>query len=396
MHTANAYGFKPWLGVFPDDLDAGEVADLAELVQSGKATAVIHAFGTNNFFYLDHPNSQTFSDGVMASHYSTATAWFAAQNISLSQYVVPHYYEIGPIAFGGLQAWGTRYVGTLMAPGGMEATAPWLQLGPFRKYETGQASDTSQNVYYADYLTIPGHPELDGVFFDCVTEIRDITGYEWLGNNHNSVPVAIADGIGWLKRALDSMAIATLFSHEYTFVPGMMASDWQQVMAGVTSGIAGYQPEYVSQEQACAYARAVHDSDITGGTYDPETRQVSVTLSGQTQLPTRFKLYTDEAGQIGEQWVEVPAFSGTTQVTYALPGPLDHFAFDPLSSPQPAGVPFAVTPDLLWRIASAERQLGNPQFLAKAPAPVVENLRKGLQEAQVLLAKAKAARDHLK
>ncbi len=329
MSIANDYGIIPWAGIFTNDIDAAEGADLSALVNSGKATATVHAFGTNDFFYYDHENSQPFGDAVMASHYVTATQWFADRNIPIGQYVAPHYFEIGANAFAGLQTWGTRYVGTMMAPGGALATAPWLQAGPFRKYETGPASSTSDNVYYADYLTIPGHPELDQTFFDCATEIRDITGYEWLGNGHNSVPTAIADGAAWLKRALDSMAVATLVSHEYLFVNGMSPADWQQTMAGVTSSIREYKPQYVSQGHACAYARAVHDSDITGGTYDAARGQLSVTLSGQTEMPTQFYVFTEEAGQIVDRLVDVPAFNATTQVTYTLPGPLDHITVAP-------------------------------------------------------------------
>jgi valyl-tRNA synthetase len=43
------------------------------------------------------------------------------------------------------------------------------------------------------------------------------------------------------------------------------------------------------------------------------------------------------------------------------------------------------------QIESAERQLGNQQFLAKAPAQVVEGLRKQLQESGMLREKTKAA-----
>ncbi len=46
-------------------------------------------------------------------------------------------------------------------------------------------------------------------------------------------------------------------------------------------------------------------------------------------------------------------------------------------------------------ISGAERQLSNQQFLAKAPAPVVEGLRKSLQEKRVLLEKARAALEGL-
>jgi valyl-tRNA synthetase len=46
-------------------------------------------------------------------------------------------------------------------------------------------------------------------------------------------------------------------------------------------------------------------------------------------------------------------------------------------------------------VASAERQLGNEGFLAKAPAKVVEGLKKQEAETRLLLEKARAALDVL-
>jgi valyl-tRNA synthetase len=46
--------------------------------------------------------------------------------------------------------------------------------------------------------------------------------------------------------------------------------------------------------------------------------------------------------------------------------------------------------------ASAERQLGNEQFLAKAPPKVVEGLKKQLNEIQILLDKNRRALETLK
>ena len=46
-------------------------------------------------------------------------------------------------------------------------------------------------------------------------------------------------------------------------------------------------------------------------------------------------------------------------------------------------------------IANAERQLGNEGFLAKAPAHVVEGLKKQLAENRILLEKAQAALENL-
>ena len=46
-------------------------------------------------------------------------------------------------------------------------------------------------------------------------------------------------------------------------------------------------------------------------------------------------------------------------------------------------------------LISAERQLGNEGFLAKAPAHVVEGLKKQEAETRLLLEKARAALDNL-
>jgi len=47
-------------------------------------------------------------------------------------------------------------------------------------------------------------------------------------------------------------------------------------------------------------------------------------------------------------------------------------------------------------MAAAERQLGNEGFLSKAPAQVVEGLKKQAAETKALLEKARAALDGLK
>jgi len=45
VHTANQYGFKPWLGLFPYNLTEEAITELRVLLINGKATAFPHAFG---------------------------------------------------------------------------------------------------------------------------------------------------------------------------------------------------------------------------------------------------------------------------------------------------------------------------------------------------------------
>ena len=324
IHAANDYGFVPWAGVFTNDIDTAEAIDLSGLVKSGKATTSIHAFDSGTFFYYDHNNSQNFDDTTMDSHYAEITGWFTDRDIPSGTYTTPHFYEIGSNALTGLANWGVQSLSTVMDPGQREDSSQWMMAGPFRLFETGNAYDRNQNIYYADY--VPTQPD----FFNCITEIRDVTGYEWLGNGRNSVAQATADGIEWLKRPLDSMAIADLFSHEYTFIGAMSEAEWRTTMQSITTAIAGYNPIYVSRDYACAYARAVHDSNIeTGSTYDLDLNQITVNLNGNTDMETKFYTFTDVSGQIVQQLVNVPAFNGTTQVAYNLPGPLDHITVLP-------------------------------------------------------------------
>ena len=89
----------------------------------------------------------------MTNHFADATTWFNTRNIPISKYVVPHYYEIGANAFSGLQGWDVEFIGTMMDPGQLEASPPWMMKGPFRLYETGPAKDMYHNPYYADFMT---------------------------------------------------------------------------------------------------------------------------------------------------------------------------------------------------------------------------------------------------
>ena len=106
---------------------------------------------------------------------------------------------------------------------------------------------------------IPGHPEFDGQFFNCVTEIRDDAGYEWYPSS--DVAGTIGRGTRQTKRALDSMALATLFTHGY-FMGDVGPESWRATLQGITDNLAPYNPIYVTLDYACQYVRAMHTSDI--------------------------------------------------------------------------------------------------------------------------------------
>ena len=95
------------------------------------------------------------------------------------------------------------------------ARAPWLVAGPYRLYETPQPGQVNMPMFYADWLTVPNHPELNGKFFDCYTEIRNVgADGEWAPGD-GSVADSISRGYQMLKRGFDSMVLGNIFTHEF-------------------------------------------------------------------------------------------------------------------------------------------------------------------------------------
>ena len=270
--TAATCGYKPWIGLFFQDVTDSDAADLSALTQAGQATAAVHAFNDTDedgsFFYFNRPAGEDYPDAEVAANFATATAWFAAHDIPISTYVLPHYYEFGTNVFGGLQAWGVEFVGTVLEPG-TNYGAPWLEGGPYRSFATG-ASDSTEPLAYADFLTVPGHPEFAGVFFNCLTEIRDQNGYEW--GPSNDVATSVTNGTQQLKRAFDSRVLGTLFTHEYNVEP-IASAHWQAILQGINANIAAYQPLYLTMDEACQYVRALATSQITPPATTPPARR---------------------------------------------------------------------------------------------------------------------------
>jgi hypothetical protein len=222
IEIANELGLKPWTGLFYYDVDPFEAAHLSTLVNSGNATASIHAKTESVFYYYNHGIGD-FSAQVIADYFAEGTSWHANNNIPISKFVLPHFYEFGSNVFQGLHDWGVEFVGTLMNPG-TNYGASWIMNGPYRLYETGSSSEV-RPLYYADFLTVPGHHEFDGEFFNCITEMRDDAGYEWYPDN--DVEGSIGRGTRQTQRALDSMVLSTLFTHGY-YVDSITPENWSR------------------------------------------------------------------------------------------------------------------------------------------------------------------------
>ena len=100
-------------------------------------------------------------------------------------------------------------------------------------------------------------------------------------------------------------------------------------LAGITNNLQAYDPMMVTLDHACQYVRAMYTSDIAASLYDPDTRELSTSFSGDTDMATMFYLFTDQGSTIQHLLVDVPLFSGTADVLYTIPGPLDHIVVTP-------------------------------------------------------------------
>jgi hypothetical protein len=326
-NTAINLGYKPWMGLFFWDIDTSEAATISAMVNSGKATASVHALTNSYFFYYDHNAQANIDDTIFANIYAMATAFHINNNIPISKFVVPHFYEIGTNTFQGLKDWGVEFIGIQMNPGSPYGSN-WLNAGPYRNFETGDSSSTLP-VYYADYLTIIGHPEFANQFFNCVTEIRDDANYEWYPDG--DLLGSINRGTRQTIRAFNSMVLATLFTHEY-FIQGISSENWSLELEGVKANIESYEPIYVTMDYACQYVRAIHNSNISAGSYDPDLNRLTTTLSGSTDLATKFYVFFNDGAAIRQIMVDAPAFTGSTVVNFTLPGALDHIVITPASA----------------------------------------------------------------
>jgi hypothetical protein len=331
IHYATNAGFKPFLALFTDEITSGDsvwpadgrMADLRGLTASGSVTASMHSFSqdTNSFFYFNHATETPWPDSTMSSNYVRGTLWHQTNGIPISKVVVLHFAEIGTNAFNGLTNWGVQFVLINVVPGTVEYLAPyaaWLAGGPYRLYETPQTADTDMPNYYADFLTVPGHPELNGKFFNCYCEIRNAgLDNDWSPEDAD-VPGSVARGYNMVKRGFDSMTLATLFTHEwfitYENSSVITSNHWQAMLQGITNALAPYNPIYVTLDYGCQYARATRTSQLVSADFDPVAGRVSATLSGTTDLPLSVNVYTGADSSITNTPGTVPMFTGTTNV----------------------------------------------------------------------------------
>ncbi|MDB6109181.1 MAG: hypothetical protein JWR69_931 [Pedosphaera sp.] len=324
-HVANEMKFKPWIGTFYTCMSNADIVDLQTLATNGQVTTSIHSFGCSGgqWFLWNYAGSANWPDNVMSNNCVAGKQWHVSHGIPISKVVIPHYSEIGPNAFTGLKDWGVEFTTVKNDPGTVRES-PWEVLGPYRLYEPRQSGGSALPLFYADFLKVPGHPELDGLFFNCVTEIRDDAACaEWCPGN--DVAASIGRGTRQVKRAFDSGALATLYTHEFYIhpivdrhdIPAILPANWRAILIGITNTLAPYHPIFVTLDYGCQYLRATRTSRLVSSDYDTASGQVTAILTGKTDMDTALHVYLGEDNAITASFGTVPIFSGSITTTAA-------------------------------------------------------------------------------
>jgi hypothetical protein len=344
IQMANQIGFKLGMGLFLYNLTETAVSELRHSVLNGKAVALPEALGrpprneeTSSFYYYPGglPMYGTDGDEFLYFHHherrpwtkleahraiDAVDAWYQAHApLPKSCLIGPHWYEYSSsVAAHMFDHWGVEFLSTTMgvdeACNGENA---WLKIGPFRKFEEpGSALPSlhqggSRPVYYADFLEVANRQ-----FFNCITEVRDIAGYEWRPDNN--IEDTVQRGIKTLRRSLNSMALAVLFTHETDYLCKIQPQNLERELRAVSNGIEQYAPLHVTQDDGFRYVRATKTSHFRSCVFYPQSRTIQAIFSGYAEVPTSFYVFYDIDGAILSTTAGIPAFQNETNVTFTL------------------------------------------------------------------------------
>ena len=296
VHIFNNFGFKPFVSVFVSSVSAASAADLRSLATNGNATVSPHAWSGLNLIFAAHPGGQNYPDNVASNYLNSARQWHVTNGIPMCKTIAAHYSEIGWNTLQGLLNWGIEYLPLEVDVGVAEYSAPyppWLIGGPYRLYESPGLGLSSNSLYYADFLNVAGHPEFNGKFFNCYSEVRDATLCgQWCPNN--SISDSVNQGMAMLKRSFDSRVLASLFSHEFEINGNISITNFWLMVQGLATNLVPYQPLYVQADYGYQYARALRTSRLLSCTFDLASGQLSADWSGKADLATQVQVYTNE------------------------------------------------------------------------------------------------------
>ncbi|MFC5402762.1 hypothetical protein [Cohnella soli] len=320
MRDCVELGWKPFSGLFLDDLTPEIVEELRPILAAGQATACPHAFSYWDFIYFLHkPRKpelgywseaavcEPLPDEAVAENARKVEAWYEANpGLPMSKVFVPHYYELSAGFLPYLRKWGFRYV-LSMNPPDRPYGGTMTYGAPFHTKRLPFATNTP--VYYADWYP-SGESGDESRFFASVTEIRDDQGYEWAPNEN--VDDTINHGVNQLSRALDSLVLAQLFTHESGYIQYISPERWRAIMDGVTAYVRERGAIPVTLDDAMAYLVDLKLSRWTGGVLESDGR-LTLRFDGVSEGATKVAVFADDA--LDPVWKTVMPFVGVVEQT---------------------------------------------------------------------------------
>lgn len=266
----------------------------------------------DEFIFFDHNAQKSWSNYEAKRGLEAVDKWYSRNEpLPMSKYFLPHWYEMGSnIIPHASKKWGIEFIGMNKAiDSPYSDTVPWLKGAPFRLFENqGSVTDSTKAVYYADFVDINGNK-----FFNSITEIRDDYGYEWAPDNQTKK--SAARGIRQLKRALSSMALASLFTHETDFIYRIKPESWEEQFKIISKGIRDYKPMMLNLDEALKIVRAHKTSQLIESVFYKENSKIILTLDGSTDIKSFAYLFTGKNENINQILIEIPHFIGSKTVS---------------------------------------------------------------------------------
>lgn len=308
LKISNEYGFIPWVAIFTESGSANFFGILKDLIDRNLATASPHAVNYDDQIYFNIDNVIPYS---VADSVIKARNIFAEHQLTMSKYLITHNYLLDSDALPEIRNMGIEFIGTRVPydrTPGVDYPGEWLMCGPYRLPPRTGWGGPGVPIFYSGTATWPG-----GDFFFSLTEIGDDGGYEWYPVQ--DVASNIARGVRHLRRALNGMFLPVLFTHEDQIISS--ATEWRQILSGITTAVSSYNPEYKSMDYAVRYGRAKENINITNVTSD--NGLVSISCSGINDMATKCYLFTESGSQISYRLITLPQVtSNTTPVTVGV------------------------------------------------------------------------------
>jgi hypothetical protein len=312
-------GWKPWVGLFLDDLTPDVLDELRPMLRQNQVKACPHAFSYWDFGYFRHtpkyPDQGYWSEAAACEPYTESEvldrvrrveAWYAKHpDIPMSKVFVPHYYELSEGFMPHLARWGCEFICS-MNPENTPYPGTMTFGGPYYKKSTPATRTTP--VFYADWYPAKEEQYRKSLFAS-ITEIRDDNGYEWAPNN--KVDDTIQHGINQISRALDAQVLAQLFTHESGYIQYIKPDHWKAIMEAITDTFAARGVIHTTLDEAMAYMRDLHESRLIGAAcVDGE---LEVRFEGTSAGQTKIAVYADDT--LEPVWREIRPFNGTHRET---------------------------------------------------------------------------------